>query len=136
MTDLPTDTAPVILHGNVLEVLHSLPAATFHCAVFSPPFWGLRRYDVCSCAQDYTRGEEEHPMPQLSNGPIQSKPADPNCRWCHGTGLVPGMDTLWGGDPACEHEWIGTPPRRPRRPRGPGATRRRCRPRSRRRGGG
>lgn len=114
MTDLPTDTTPLVLHGNVLETLRSLPAGAFHCSVFSPPFWGLRRYDVCGCAQDYDRGGGEHPMPRLADGPIGSKKPDPNCRWCSGTGLIPGMDTLWGGDPSCEHEWFGTPPRRPR----------------------
>jgi len=115
MVELPTDLNPLILQGNVLDVLASLPRASVHCSVFSPPFWGLRRYDVCSCAQGYTRGEEDHPMPQLASGPISAKTPDPNCRWCHGTGVIPGMDTLWGGNPSCVHKWVRTPPRRPRR---------------------
>ena len=53
-------------------------------------------------------------MPRFADGPIREKAADPNCRWCHGTGKIPGMDTEWGGSRDCEHEWEVTPPRRPR----------------------
>lgn len=35
-----------ILEGHVLEVLPTLPAGHFHCAVTSPPYWGLRDYGV------------------------------------------------------------------------------------------
>lgn len=35
-----------ILKGNCLEVLRGLPEASVHCAVTSPPYWGLRDYGV------------------------------------------------------------------------------------------
>ncbi len=50
-----------IWHGDARVVLQGLPAASVHCVVTSPPFWGLRNY-----------GTE----PQV-----------------------------WGGEPACAHEW-------------------------------
>ena len=103
---------PLVLQGNVLDVLRTLPQGSVQCVVTSPPFWGLRRYDLCGCAQDYVRGETG--MPRFADGPIREKAADPNCRWCHGTGKIPGMDTEWGGRRDCEHEWEATPPRRPR----------------------
>ena len=42
----PTNNAPdgQLWHGDVLDVLAQLPAESVHCAVTSPPYWGLRRY--------------------------------------------------------------------------------------------
>jgi DNA modification methylase len=115
---IPTDLTPTVLQGNVLDVLRTLPEGSIHCAVTSPPFWGLRRYDLCGCAQDYVRSpgssEDGGAMPRLADGPIHAKEPDPDCRWCGGTGKIAGMETTWGGDPSCEHEWTATPPRRPR----------------------
>lgn len=50
-----------ILTGNALDVLRTLPEASVHCGVTSPPYWGLRDY-----------------------------------------GCPP---VVWGGNPACAHEW-------------------------------
>jgi DNA modification methylase len=114
MTDgIPGDLQPVVLQGNVLDVLRTLPEESIHCAVTSPPFWGLRRYDMCGCAQDYTRSPDGA-MPRLADGPIHAKEPDPECRWCGGTGKIAGMETTWGGDLSCDHLWTTTPPRRPR----------------------
>jgi DNA modification methylase len=39
------DEATVRLyHGDSLEVLERLPSQSVHCAVTSPPYWGLRKY--------------------------------------------------------------------------------------------
>jgi len=35
-----------ILRGDCREVLEALPAASIHCVVTSPPYWGLRDYGV------------------------------------------------------------------------------------------
>lgn len=51
-----------ILTGDCRHVLAQLPANSIHCVVTSPPYWGLRDYQI---------------------------PPD-----------------VWGGDAACEHEWI------------------------------
>lgn len=50
-----------IIPGNCVDVLRALPAASVHCVVTSPPYWGLRDYKI--------------------------------------------EPTVWGGDPACVHEW-------------------------------
>lgn len=36
----------MILHGDALAVLRTLPEASAHCAVTSPPYWSLRDYGV------------------------------------------------------------------------------------------
>ena len=33
-----------ILHGDALTMLRTLPDASVHCCVTSPPYWGLRDY--------------------------------------------------------------------------------------------
>lgn len=35
-----------IIHGNALEVLRQLPDESVNCVVTSPPYWGLRDYEV------------------------------------------------------------------------------------------
>jgi DNA modification methylase len=35
-----------LLHGDVRQVLSTLPADSFDCCVTSPPYWGLRDYGV------------------------------------------------------------------------------------------
>ena len=56
------DDGRVVLHqGHVLDVLREMPNESVHCVITSPPYWGLRDYQL---------------EPQV-----------------------------WGGDPACAHEW-------------------------------
>jgi hypothetical protein len=39
------DEATVRLYqGDAMEVLERLPSQSIHCAVTSPPYWGLRKY--------------------------------------------------------------------------------------------
>jgi DNA modification methylase len=33
-----------MLHGDALATLRTLPDASVHCCVTSPPYWGLRQY--------------------------------------------------------------------------------------------
>jgi DNA modification methylase len=35
-----------VIHGDCREVLASLPADSVHCVVTSPPYWGLRDYNI------------------------------------------------------------------------------------------
>lgn len=50
-----------LICGHVLDVLRSLPDASIHCVVTSPPYWGLRDYKLApqawggapGCAHDY-----------------------------------------------------------------------------------
>ena len=48
-----------ILQGNCLDVLRTLPDASVHCCVTSPPYWGLRDY-----------GTEPVPWPAVSYEPM------------------------------------------------------------------
>lgn len=41
---IPSDLAPRILVGHVLEQLRMLPSESVQCVVTSPPYWGLRAY--------------------------------------------------------------------------------------------
>lgn len=70
MIDPPADTTPLVIQGDALSVLRSLPDGSAQCVVTSPPYWGQRSYETEA--------------------------------------------QTWGGDPAHEHEWAVTPPRRPR----------------------
>ena len=35
-----------ILHGNVLDVLKTIPNDFVQCIITSPPYWGLRKYST------------------------------------------------------------------------------------------
>jgi site-specific DNA-methyltransferase (cytosine-N4-specific) len=37
---------PTIFEGDTLKVLDLIPSATVQCAITSPPYWGLRDYDI------------------------------------------------------------------------------------------
>ena len=125
--EVPTGLEPLVLQGNVLEVLKTLPQGSVHCVVTSPPFlWGLRRYDVCPCStkrftsetlrvwDGANRSHDSTGQGAGSDDPRTRQKPDPSCRWCGGTGTIPGQEVRWGGDPDCEHEWGTTPPRRTR----------------------
>lgn len=58
MTDVPTDLRPLILQGNVVDVLASLPPDSFHCVVTSPPYFGQRLY---ATDPQIWAGESAHP---------------------------------------------------------------------------
>jgi DNA modification methylase len=48
-----------ILLGDCRETLASLPDASVHCCVTSPPYFGLRSYDEDSVRIDPTLPEEK-----------------------------------------------------------------------------
>src|SRR5687768_4636352 len=39
-----TLTRPLLLHGDAVQVLGSLPSDSIDCAMTSPPYWGKRQY--------------------------------------------------------------------------------------------
>ncbi len=41
---IPTELAPVVLRGHVLDLLRSFPEDSIQCVVTSPPYWGQRSY--------------------------------------------------------------------------------------------
>ena len=98
---LPSTLDPLLLEGNVLDVLRRLPSNSVHMAVTSPPFYQLRDYSICPCSLHRNSGNI------LPYDPRCRSPPDPNCLFCRGTGKIEGYDsTVWGGDPKCAHDWV------------------------------
>jgi DNA modification methylase len=82
--------------GDAITVLRRLPDCSVQCCVTSPPYWGLRSYDACSCvdqgrleiAQD-GRGDRH-----VAGGAIafhRIRGADPKCSQCKGTGAISSL---------------------------------------------
>jgi len=44
--DLPKDTEPLVIIGDVIEKLKILPDKSINCVVTSPPYWGQRDYGI------------------------------------------------------------------------------------------
>lgn len=44
--ELPTDTTPLVLVGDVIHWLKKIPSESISCIVTSPPYWNLRDYYV------------------------------------------------------------------------------------------
>ncbi len=44
--DLPKDTEPLVIIGDVIEKLKMLPDKSINCIVTSPPYWGQRDYGM------------------------------------------------------------------------------------------
>ena len=117
MTALPSGLAPLILQGHVIDRLRELPDDSIQCVTTSPPFFGLRRYDICGCsikavssasfeAWGGSERTAESTGQYSASDPRAMKDPDPSCPWCHGTGKIEGMnDVLWGGSAQCAHEW-------------------------------
>src|SRR5262245_3724195 len=80
------DEYAALLHGEVLDALATLPAASVHCVVTSVPYWGLR---------DYGTGEWEGGDPGCSHQPLA---------------LRVGATTLQGGQATNGHQQEGYGP--------------------------
>jgi len=59
-------------HADCREALAAMPAESVQCCVTSPPYWGLRKYDVpdlvwggdAACAHEWHENGEKHVAPQ------------------------------------------------------------------------
>jgi len=36
----------LIIQGHALTELKKIPSESIHCVITSPPYWGLRKYDI------------------------------------------------------------------------------------------
>ncbi len=62
-----------IIHADVLDGLRSLPDASVHCCVTSPPYWGLRDYGTAKweggdAACDHKGGRDQSAASTVSGG--------------------------------------------------------------------
>lgn len=48
------------LTGNALDILKSFPSESVNCVITSPPYWGLREYDITAVDASETIGNELH----------------------------------------------------------------------------
>ena len=89
-----------ILVGHVVDQLATLPDASVHCAITSPPYWGLRDYSRCGCAATYDIAR--HSGNNITEGYLSPRPKspNPNCPKCHGTGKDDSLTVDWG-------DWVG-----------------------------
>ena len=116
--ELPEDLAELVdlRHGEVREVLASMPDESVQTVVTSPPYWGLRDYSRCECATVAPRREHHNlqNVPRGGHDPMQIEPGefaqsqpepDPSCPKCHGTGKDDSLNVVWGGEEDCAHRW-------------------------------
>ncbi|MDG0056965.1 site-specific DNA-methyltransferase [Paenibacillus sp. P2(2022)] len=68
----------MILHGNNIEVMPTLPAGSFHTCVTSPPYWGLRDY-----------GLEPSYWPEVTYTPMPGLPPVTVPEWTGCLGMEP-----------------------------------------------
>ena len=62
------DSKVTILNGHVITELQGLPSESMHCAVLSPPYWGLRDYGLPPQVWDDPGGCEHEWQPSLEPG--------------------------------------------------------------------
>ena len=57
-----------LYNGHVLEYLREMPDESVHCAMTSPPYWGLRRYlpeSIVRLRPDLTESERTYVLAEL-----------------------------------------------------------------------
>ncbi|MFB5761052.1 DNA-methyltransferase [Paenibacillus medicaginis] len=75
----------MILHGNCLEVMPTLPAGSFNTCVTSPPYWGLRDY-----------GLPASEWPEVTYTPMPGLPPVTVPAWTDCLGLEPTPEMFVG----------------------------------------
>jgi len=89
-----------ILQGDVLDVLSTLPDESVHCAITSPPYFGLRDYKTAS----WEGGE---PACNHSSDRNRPDPKNPNANSRNGHGAKserPGSDCAKCGAKRVDHQ--------------------------------
>lgn len=96
----------LLLKGNALDVLRTLPDESIQTVVTSPPYWGLRDYSMCDCSLRVSFLGDEPGIGDRGHS-LSARPQepDPDCPKCHGTGRDESTEVIWGEVEDCEHEW-------------------------------
>lgn len=106
---------PVTIHvGHVLDVLRAMPAESVHCAITSPPYWGLRDYGTATweggdptCGHKSVNEHQKQGATSLRQGRsnVEEQRSDYiGANVCAQCGAVRVEPTIWGGMPGCAHE--------------------------------
>ena len=100
-----------VLVGDSREVLRTLPDASVHCCVTSPPYFGLRSYDGCGCTNEGRTKivQDERSDRHTAGGALafhRLGTPDPNCAKCGGTGRNAEVSERQMGLEATPEEWV------------------------------
>ena len=99
-----------ILEGDCTDRLKELDAGSIQTVVTSPPYWGLRSYDGCSCVSEgrLEIAEDERGDRHTAGGALafHRRIADPDCPKCHGTGRDEGITSSQLGLESTPEEYV------------------------------
>ncbi len=101
---IPTDLTPLILQGNVIDVLRSLPAESVQCVVTSPPYWGQRSYGT---EAQVWGGEPGHAHEWATTAPRRPRSADDAGKHSTFFGPDPANFEARGGEVCSCGAWRG-----------------------------
>ena len=96
----------MIIHGNALEVLPTLPAGSVHCVVTSPPYWGLRDYKIPPTVWGGDPGCKHEWGAGLTKRGGGGQPGD-KTRWQHTGEGIKGHPTASAGSFCRCGAWLG-----------------------------
>lgn len=104
-----------LLHGDAQQVVATLPAASVHCCVTSPPYWGQRSYAVDAAMKTYEIGQETGITEYIANlvavlREVRRVLREDGTLWLN-LGDAYAHDDKWGGTTGGKHrrDLHGTP---------------------------
>lgn len=90
-----------------MEKLRELPSESVQCVVTSPPYWGLRDYSRCSCAEHRFIVNPEYESKGGGIKQNRTKEPDGGCPLCRGTGIIEGVKDHQLGLEKTPEEYVG-----------------------------
>lgn len=103
-----------VAQGDARETMAAMPPGCVHLILTSPPFWALRMYETgvweggSDPQCDHRRRNEKQIISSTLTNP-RNGCGNENEPWAAGTCPYCGArrieQTVWGGDPSCDHAW-------------------------------